>query len=92
MVEKGFSKEISQTVAEESSKNHELLSRIVAEEEYGLKEETLENPVKAGSYTGAFYAIGAFILVTPYLAALTVSLAVLLSLLLAGIALAATGF
>ena len=69
-----------------------LLARVIAEEEYGLREEALENPLRAGAYTGMFYAVGAFVPLIPYFLGLPVVIAVILSLLLAGVALGATGF
>jgi len=92
MVEKGFSIQLAQAIADESSKNHNLLSEIIAEEEYGFREETLGDPLKSGLYTGVFYAIGAFIPLLPYLLNLPLHYAIPLSLALAGVALGITGF
>ena len=92
MIKKGYSKEISEAIAEESSKNHKLLSKVIAEEEYGIKEETLENPFRAGLYTGLAYAFGAFVPLVPYFIGIPISIAMLLSLIFAGAALAFTGF
>ena len=91
MTRKGFSREVSEALAEESVKNEKLLSRIVAEEEYGLREESLEDPSKAGLYTGFFYMVGAALPLVPYFAGLTISVALVLSLVFAGLALAVTG-
>lgn len=92
LLHKGYSRRLSEMMAEESSRDHRLLSRVVAEEEYGLKAETMENPFKSGLYTGLFYVLGALIPLLPYFIGLPVALAVLSSLLLAGVALAFTGF
>ena len=92
MTRKGYSRTVSEAVAEESSKDPKLLARVIAEEEYGLREEALENPLRAGAYTGMFYAVGAFVPLIPYFLGLPVVIAVILSLLLAGVALGATGF
>jgi len=91
MTRKGFSRRVSEALAEESVKNEKLLSRIVAEEEYGLREESLEDPGKAGLYTGFFYMVGAALPLIPYFAGLTISVALVLSLVFAGLALAVTG-
>ena len=50
--------EIAKTVAEGARKSN-VLDKIVAEKEYGIKEEKLESPLKSGLYAGIFYAIGA---------------------------------
>ncbi len=92
IMRKGFSKEISKAVAGESSKNHRLLSKIIAVEECGLKEEALENPFKAGLYTGLFYVFGAFVPLIPYFLALPITMAIILSLFLSAVVLATTGF
>ena len=92
MVRKGYSEEVSKAVAEESSKNHRLLSIVIAEEEYGLREEALEDPIKAGIYTGMFYALGAFVPLLPYFLGLPIFIAIITSLLFAATALALTGF
>ena len=57
MRRKGFSDKTSEAIADEALRNRELLRKIIAEE-YGLKEEALEKPAKAGLYTGTFYIIG----------------------------------
>ena len=53
MRRKGFSDKTSEAIADEALRNRELLRKIIAEE-YGLKEEALEKPAKAGLYTGTF--------------------------------------
>ncbi len=68
------------------------LRKIIAEEEYGLKKEALENPAKAGLYTGTFYIIGALAPLIPYFLLLPVQLSIPLSFTLAAIMLGITGF
>jgi len=92
MRRKGFSDKTSETIADEALKNRELLGKIIAEEEYGLKEEALENPAKAGLYTGTFYIIGALVPLIPYFLLLPVQLPIPLSFILAAIMLGITGF
>jgi len=91
MSKRGYSKEVSKAVAEESVKHHETLSRFIAEEEHGLRREALVNPMMAGSYAGLFNAFGALLPLLPYFFGLTTAAAVLLSVTLAGVTLAATG-
>jgi len=52
MKNKGFSNEVSRGIADEVPNNKDLPAKIVAEEKYGLREEKLEDPRKAGLYTG----------------------------------------
>jgi len=58
--DKGYSSEASLRVADESMKDPKLMARIISEEEYGLKEEKLENPAAAGLYTGLAYLLSHF--------------------------------
>ncbi|MEM2906146.1 MAG: VIT1/CCC1 transporter family protein [Candidatus Bathyarchaeia archaeon] len=92
MRKKGYSEQVSRAIGEESSKDYGLLSRLIAEEERGLREEALEKPSKVGLYTGSFYVIGALVPLIPYFLPLPITLTVILSLFSAGIALALTGF
>ena len=92
MLDKGYCEETSLKVADESMRDPRLMARIIAEEEYGLKEEKLENPAAAGLYTGLAYLLSAFLPILPYFMGLPILSAMLLSLFLAGLALSATGF
>ena len=69
-----------------------LLADLVISEEYGLKEEVLENPVKAGIYTGVFYLVGAFVPLLPYFLGIQVAWALPISFIIAGAMLSITGF
>lgn len=92
LLEKGFSEPAIKALEGDLESNPELLSRLVAEEEHGLTEERLEDPAKAGLYTGLFYVVGAFVPLIPYFLLLPIPLAMPLSFLLAGVMLAMTGF
>ncbi len=92
MQRKGFSDKLSNQIGEESSEKPELLSKVIGEEEYGLKEESLENPKVAGLYTGLFYILGAFIPLTPYFLKLAIPVSLPTSFILAGIMLGVSGF
>ena len=92
MRRKGFSIKTSKSIANEALENRELLGKIIAEEEYGLKEEALENPGKAGLYTGTFYIIGALVPLIPYFLLLPIQISIPLSFILAALMLALTGF
>ncbi len=92
MLHKGFTGKTSEEIARETVSKKELLQRIIAEEEYGIREETLEKPGKAGLYTGLFYIIGALVPLTPYFLLLPVNISLPLSFILAALMMAATGF
>ncbi len=92
MVEKGFSEEAAATIAREAVRDEKLLGRIIAEEEYGIREESLEKPGKAGFYTGLFYMVGAVVPLIPYFAMLPVIYSLPLSFILAALMMGFTGF
>jgi len=92
MRRRGFKEDTLKKLGEDLNKNIELLGKIAAEEEHGFKEETLENPGKAGIYTGLFYIIGSIFPLFPYIMMLPVSIAIPISFISAGILLGITGF
>ena len=92
LLKKGFSKRTVEAIVNEALNNRSLLGKVVAEEEYGLKEELIENPMKSGLYTGFFYVLGAFIPLIPYFTMLPVRYAIPISFLLATLLLSLTGF
>ncbi len=92
MVRKGFSEDAARVIAEESVSREDLLKRIIAEEEYGIREETLEHPGKAGLYTGLFYIVGAIVPLIPYFLMLPIGIAIPLSFVFAAAMMAFTGF
>jgi VIT1/CCC1 family predicted Fe2+/Mn2+ transporter len=89
---RGYSKKLSSEVAEETARNPRLLSNVVAEQEYGLREENLGSPKKAALYAGLSNLIAAFIPLFPYFFISNIMMALIISLILATIALAITGF
>ncbi len=89
---RGYSKKLSSDVAEETARNTRLLSSVVAEQEYGLREENLGSPAEAALYAGLSNLIAAFIPLLPYFFISNILMALIISLILATIALAITGF
>jgi VIT1/CCC1 family predicted Fe2+/Mn2+ transporter len=89
---KGYTRELSREVAEETARNQSLLSAVVAEQEYGLREESLGSPIKAALYAGLSNLIAAFIPLLPYFFISNVIVALITSLILAAVFLAITGF
>jgi len=91
MRRKGYDERVSETIADGSSRDERLLSSVIAEEEYGIREASLEDPVKTGLYTGAAYLLGAFIPLIPYFLQIPLTMAVAASLILAATSLALIG-
>jgi len=91
LVSRGYSDELSKALADEVLSKPPLLSKLLAEEEYGIREEQLEDPVKAGLYTGSSYMVGALAPLLPYLFGLPIHISMPLSLLFAGALLGLTG-
>ncbi len=92
MKKKGFSESTSRRIADEALADKKLLGKIVAEEEYGLKEEKLESPGKAGLYTGLFYIVGAIVPLIPYYLRFPIDISLPLSFGIAASMLAIMGF
>ncbi len=89
--ERGISEKVTKELVRGVQENGKLLSDLVASEEYGIKEERLEEPVKAGLYTGISYILGALFPVVPYVFA-PIHIALPLSFLTAAVILGLTGF
>ena len=89
---RGYSQKLSSEVAEETARNTKLLSSVVAEQEYGIREENLGSPTRAALYAGLSNLIAAFIPLFPYFFTSNIMTALIISLILATIALAITGF
>jgi VIT1/CCC1 family predicted Fe2+/Mn2+ transporter len=88
---RGFGEETLEKLSKDLEENRELLSKLAAEEEFGYREETIEDPLKSGFYTGLFYIIGSIFPLAPYFMMLKITFALPLSFLFAGILLAITG-
>ncbi len=91
LIHRGFSKNVIDLMIKDLERNKSLLKNFAIKEEYGLKEETLENPIRAGVYTGLFYIIGSLFPLIPYFLMLPISTAILISFILAGVLLGLTG-
>lgn len=89
---KGLSEDTAEVLLRDATKDESLMRRLVAEEMYELKEEMIEDPGKAGLYTGSFYILGAVVPLIPYFLSLPVGLSLPLSVGLAGAMLAVVGF
>jgi len=89
---RGYSKKLSGEVAEETARNTRLLSNVVAEQEYGLREENLGSPTKAALYAGISNLVASLIPLVPYFLTSNIMVALIISIILATISLAITGF
>ncbi len=91
LLKRGYSRDAVEKIGEDAKANPDILSKIVAEEEYGISEESIENPRIASLYTGIFYIIGAFVPLIPYFLGLPILYALILSFLMAASMLAVSG-
>lgn len=81
MRERDFSDETALRIAEDAREKR-LIERIIAEEEYGISERALGNPLESALYAGLFKVIGTVLPLLPYFAGFPVSLAIPLSVLI----------
>lgn len=91
MRKKELSEEIARAIAEEAHEKN-LLTRIVAEEEYGIKEEALGNPLKSAVYAGLFRIIGTILPLTPFFLNMPIGESIPISIAITMLLLAVTGF
>jgi vacuolar iron transporter family protein len=92
LIKRGYSRRLSSEMAEETARDQRLLSEVVAEQEYGLQESNFSSPIKAGLYAGISNLIASFIPLLPYFFTRNILSALVVSLILAVIALAVTGY
>ncbi|MDD4859312.1 MAG: VIT1/CCC1 transporter family protein [Dehalococcoidales bacterium] len=92
LTNRGYSTQLAENMAEETARDHRLLSRFIAAEEYGLREENLGNPIRSSIYAGCASIIGAAVPLLPYFFAPDIITALILSLIFAVVTLAITGF
>ncbi len=89
---KGISEDAAKALIRDAARDEALMRKLVAEEVYEIKEEMIEDPGKAGLYTGAFYILGAVVPLIPYFLRLPISISLPLSVAFAGAMLAVVGF
>jgi len=87
-----ISGETSKIIAEEASRNKDLLCEIIAEEEYGIREEALGDPLQSCVYTGFFYIVGAVVPLIPFFLLLPITISIPFSIIIAVVMLVITGF
>ncbi|MEM2022028.1 MAG: VIT1/CCC1 transporter family protein [Zestosphaera sp.] len=92
LIRKGFTRELSDMIVTESLRDSRLLSSLLVESELGQSEEALEEPARAGLYTGVSYLIGSAVPLLPYMVLIPAPFSTVLSLASAAFALSVTGF
>jgi vacuolar iron transporter family protein len=78
MTNKNYNPEIAKTIAREA-KEKNMIERIIAEEEYGIGEKNLGNPLVYALQSGFFKTIGTILPLLPFLAGYPVDLSILIS-------------
>jgi VIT1/CCC1 family predicted Fe2+/Mn2+ transporter len=79
MEKREYSEDLSKNIVEEiHSKNN--LDKIIAEEEYGIKEDSLGDPMKSAIQAGIIKIIGTLFPLFPFLMGLPVNVSILLSI------------
>ena len=68
-----------------------MIERIIAEEEYGIKEGALGNPLESALYAGFFKVIGTVLPLLPFFAGFPVTQAIPISILITLILLSIAG-
>jgi VIT1/CCC1 family predicted Fe2+/Mn2+ transporter len=89
--ELGFTPEECEMIVRRVTSNPELWLRFMSREELGLTEETFDSPTRVGTVTGIAYAIGAVLLLLPYAFRPTPHHGLLAAVVVAIVALLATG-
>lgn len=85
-VRRGITREVAQRVAEELMSSPEASLRAHAREELGIDPEALGSPIQASLASFFTFAVGAFIPLAPFLSGSSGTTAILVSVLVAGIA------
>ncbi len=91
MKKKELSEETARAIAEEACEK-KLLTRIVAEEEYGIREGALGDPLRSAVYAGVFRIIGTVLPLAPFLLNLPIRESIPISIAITLLLLAVTGF
>jgi VIT1/CCC1 family predicted Fe2+/Mn2+ transporter len=87
---KDYSDDVALKIAEEAREKR-MIERIIAEEEYGISEGALGNPLESALYAGLFKVIGTVLPLLPFFAGLPVNQAIPISILITLILLSIAG-
>ncbi|UCH56671.1 MAG: VIT1/CCC1 transporter family protein [Candidatus Bathyarchaeota archaeon] len=91
MRKRDISEETARVIAEEA-RDKNMLTRIVAEEEYGIREGALGDPVESAVYAGFFKIIGTVLPLIPFFFGIPVGTSIPISIVITMLLLAVTGF
>lgn len=91
MRKKDISEETAKVIANEVHEKN-MLTRIVAEEEYGIREGALGDPIEDAVYAGFFKIIGTVLPLTPFFFRIPVETSIPISIVITLLLLAVTGF
>jgi VIT1/CCC1 family predicted Fe2+/Mn2+ transporter len=78
---KDYSDDVALRIAEEAREKR-MIERIIAEEEYGISEGALGNPLESALYAGLFKVIGTVLPLLPFFASFPVNQAIPISILI----------
>ncbi len=91
MRKRDISEETARVIAEEAREKN-MLTRIIAEEEYGIKEGALGDPVESAVYAGVFKVIGTVLPLIPFFLGIPIGTSIPISIVITLLMLAVTGF
>jgi len=90
MMKKEYDENICQDIADHAFEKQRVI-KIIAEEKYGIKEESLGNPMENALYAGLFKVIGTLLPLTPYLMGYPVSVSIPISIVITLVLLSIAG-
>jgi VIT1/CCC1 family predicted Fe2+/Mn2+ transporter len=90
MLKKDYDEKICQDIVDLAFEK-QMVERIIAEEEYGIKEESLGNPMENALYAGLFKVVGTFLPLIPYFMGYPVSVSIPISIVITMVLLSIAG-
>jgi VIT1/CCC1 family predicted Fe2+/Mn2+ transporter len=90
MQKRNYDEAICQSIADLAFEK-QMVERIIAEEEYGIKEESLGNPMENAIYAGLFKVIGTIFPLLPYFAGYPVHISIPVSIIITLVLLSIAG-
>jgi VIT1/CCC1 family predicted Fe2+/Mn2+ transporter len=81
MYKRNYSQEVCERIAEMALEK-QMVEHIIAEEEYGIKEASLGDPMENALYAGMFKVIGTILPLLPYFLGLQLQIAIPLSIII----------
>ena len=81
MHKRNYSEEVCESIAQMALEK-QMVEHIIAEEEFGIKEESFGNPMESALWAGLFKVIGTVLPLLPYFAGLALPISIPLSILI----------